>query len=74
MEEIIGDKRSRRIHDREVMKARAKRIHRDIPEWANKNYNHLASCSCVMCGNPRKYFHSRTLQERKADLALRDDC
>ncbi len=22
-------------------------------------------CSCVMCGNPRKYFGERTLQEKK---------
>ena len=28
-------------------------------------------CSCWMCGNPRRYFREKTLQERKADLALR---
>lgn len=25
--------------------------------------NHLASCSCFMCGNPRKHFKEKTLQE-----------
>lgn len=25
-------------------------------------------CSCYMCGNPRKYFKEKTLQEKKFDL------
>ena len=28
-------------------------------------------CSCWMCGNPRRYFREKTLQEKKADLDLR---
>jgi hypothetical protein len=28
-------------------------------------------CSCTMCGNPRRHFKDRTLQELKADAAFR---
>lgn len=35
-------------------------------------------CSCWMCGNPRRYFHERTIQERRwyqwVDNALSLDC
>jgi len=30
-------------------------------------------CSCHMCGNPRKYFNERTMQEKKSDAALIQD-
>ena len=30
-------------------------------------------CSCYMCGNPRKYFNERTMQEKKSDAALMQD-
>ena len=29
-------------------------------------------CSCFMCGNPRRHFGERTLQERKSDLDLQE--
>lgn len=53
------------------VKAKAKRLVRKIlrnkrlDEWANKNAEHLKSCSCYMCGNPRKYFKKRTIQEKR---------
>ena len=28
---------------------------------------HSCSCSCEMCGNPRKHFNEKTLRERKSD-------
>jgi len=28
-------------------------------------------CSCFMCGNPRKYFKVKTIQEQKSDQCLR---
>lgn len=34
--------------------------------------NHLAMCSCYMCGNPRKWWNSKTRQEIIADLAFVD--
>lgn len=30
-----------------------------------------AMCSCVMCGNPRRHFGERTIQERRVEV--RDD-
>lgn len=34
--------------------------------WAVHNYQNLAACSCYMCGNPRKHWHTATIQEIKA--------
>lgn len=35
--------------------------------------NHLASCSCPMCGNSRKWFNEPTMVERRAADAGRAD-
>jgi hypothetical protein len=47
------------------MKMRATKIY---PKMKNPERlaNHLASCSCHMCGNPRRHFAELTMQERKA--------
>lgn len=34
---------------------------------------HGATCSCPICGNPRKYFNEKTLQEKKIDITTQDD-
>ena len=34
-------------------------------EWALRHADNLKSCSCWMCGNPRKTLHQETLQEKK---------
>lgn len=31
-----------------------------------------ASCSCWMCGNPRRYFNMPTIQEIKSSLNLKE--
>ena len=31
------------------------------------------SCSCWMCGNPRKFFHRRTIQETKDQLLVQEE-
>ena len=40
-------------------------------EWMKrtlgKSSNHGKLCSCHMCGNPRKFFNEKTLQEQKFD-------
>lgn len=42
-------------------------------EWALRRFRRQAAlCSCPMCGNPRKWFGQRTVQERRADIATRD--
>ena len=75
--------RGKRIHHRNRMIAKAKRI-ADIlfphpwsgetwddlfvkrERFARKAYDNLSKCSCWRCGNPRKYFKHRPIQEQKA--------
>lgn len=33
---------------------------------------HCKPCSCPLCGNPRKYFKARTLEEMRSDLDIED--
>lgn len=56
---------ARRRADLARMKAKARRIFPHDPKA--RHANHLRDCSCVICGNPRKYFGERTLQEQRAD-------
>lgn len=59
--------RAKRRADLRRQKERARRF---FPWCENpeKYADHLASCSCWMCGNPRKYFGLKTMQELRADL------
>ena len=61
--------RSLRRHHLARMKARARRTYRLVPAAiAVKDADHLATCSCWMCGNPRRYSKGTerlTLQERR---------
>jgi hypothetical protein len=63
------DMRSRafRRHQLDKKKKLARKIypHDTKATWAN----HLHACSCYMCGNPRKHWKTKTLQEIKADQA-----
>lgn len=64
-------KRAARRHHKERMKAKAQRVYpwSDMPE---KLADHLAECSCPMCGNPRKHFGETTRAERIADLSTHE--
>lgn len=55
--------RAGRRADSERMKARAKVLYPH--DKRAKLADHLAKCSCSMCGNPRRHFGEVTLQERK---------
>lgn len=33
---------------------------------------HFKPCSCVFCGNPRKYYGEKTAQERRADIDMKE--
>ena len=57
-----SNRASRRLHARR-MKYRAESYGRDY-----KDAEHLASCSCHMCGNPRKHWKQTTLKERLTRL------
>lgn len=63
---MIESKRARRRRDLLRMKAKARRIYKDAvkaPYWAN----HLAVCSCALCGNPRRVWKGEdpSLAERR---------
>ncbi len=48
---------------------------RDEPEmqaWIRRNANHLAACSCWMCGHARQW-EGLTMQEKRSLMALSDE-
>jgi hypothetical protein len=64
--------RALRRHHRQRMIARARRVFErwfEDPEEAEMRARHyhsrMASCSCWMCGNPRKYSGSIPIQEQR---------
>ena len=75
-----SSKRSMRRHQRLRMLAKAlrslkfsemnesERIH-----WALRQLDQLKSCSCWMCGNPRKFEGEQTIQERRRLEAMDRD-
>jgi len=74
-------KRASRRHHKKRMKQKAKRKVRkshwfydddQAEEYANKNAEHLANCSCWLCGNPRKHYNKLTRQEIIAEDAERE--
>lgn len=64
-------KRARRRHDRARMVVQATRVY---PEsmFPQKAADNLASCSCRMCGNPRRWRAEPTMQERRQEIRDRD--
>lgn len=63
-------KRARRRRDLIRMKARARRVYPDLPK-AEAYANHLAVCSCYLCGNRRRHDAEPTMAERRAAEAAR---
>lgn len=61
-------KRSRRRMDAQRMKARARQVYPHDPKA--RAADHLALCSCWMCGNVRRHHGERTLQEKRAEASL----
>ena len=57
-----------RIHHAKRMKAKRLKDHYTGNKAARapKAYKTPTPCSCWMCGNPRKWFGERTVQERSA--------
>ena len=58
-----------RRHHKKRIKAKAKRIVGDVtPKELGVRCNHgMTICSCHLCGNPRKHFNAKTIQELKQD-------
>ena len=67
----FGNKRAARRHHKARMKKRAVRIYSQdpisAPENASRWGDHITVCSCYMCGNPRKWFGEKTMQEKRRD-------
>ena len=75
----------RRLNDERRMKVKAKHKEHLNRSTLNDNSNpserdigknssvHGASCSCMMCGNPRKHFKEKTLAEKSEDETWNDD-
>ena len=55
---------------RRVQKEKKKKISSKIysgDRIPSKYADHLKACSCSMCGNPRKFYKEKTIQEKRAD-------
>ena len=61
-----SSKRALRRHQKARAKAKARRVYPH--DRQAKSADHLAVCSCWMCGNPRKWYGEPTMQERKASI------
>jgi hypothetical protein len=78
-------RRAVRRHHKFRMRKKARRI---FNSWGNSTWgdyshysflqegkyaDHLKSCSCHMCGNPRKFWNEKTRQELKAKLKTEEN-
>jgi hypothetical protein len=76
MDNLGKSKRAERRHHSKRMKEKARRFARQDgyrdPENMARLHNHLASCSCYACGNPRKHWNEPTIQERRQDAVLKE--
>lgn len=66
MDNIRAYRRARR----KAMQAKARRLYPHDPHA--RDANHLAACSCWMCGNPRRYKMGETIAESRARARDRD--
>ena len=74
---VKSTQRAQRRHDCERLKAarsrhllvagRGAQSSRASDRVIGVHANTAAPCSCWMCGNPRKFFGERTVQERRFD-------
>lgn len=71
-DEITKEKRSKRIYSDEVKSKKQLKIAKEfgMPEqevhrYAKKHAMNCGNPNCVMCGNPRKFFGEKTIQEQR---------
>lgn len=66
----MRDRSIRRHHEIRI-KRRVARYHGGFAAENPRHIGRIAHarqlCSCFMCGNPRRYIHERTVQERRAE-------
>lgn len=78
----VKEYRSKRLFKDKVKAKRQKKILKehglDFDPFESENYfakKHAMNCgnpSCVMCGNPRKFFGDKTIQEERFDEICKD--
>jgi len=66
---LQGRKRARRLA--RIYRARWEDSYPDWDELVRGIRHTRVPCSCTMCGNPRRHFGERTVQERRADEAMK---
>jgi len=64
------NKRERQLIGKKKSKKRTKNLFKDyeIADQINEERRHrntTNTCSCMMCGNPRKHFNEITIQEKR---------
>ena len=82
-DDVSKEKRSRRIYNDGVKAKRQKDILKaygaDFKPFESANYyakRHALNCgnsNCVLCGNPRKFFGEKTVQEKRFEQAYTDE-
>lgn len=72
-------KHSKRIHQKENYVAKqakiAKTYHVEVTEphrFAKHSPMNCGNPKCIMCGNPRKVFKEKTIQEKRFDQDLKE--
>lgn len=68
------DKRERFLKGKRKGNSRAKDFWNELSEdnrttMSRVHRNTTKVCSCFMCGNPRKFFNEKTIQEKRFDDA-----
>lgn len=63
-------KRAKRRHDDDRFLKKSKFICQNVfsnydDKYARRRRDTRVPCSCWMCGNPRKFYGSKTIQEKK---------
>lgn len=65
-----GNRRAQRRAQLAKKKRQARNLYPHDPKA--RNANHLAMCSCHMCGNPRKHWKQKTITELRQIEAAND--
>lgn len=71
----------RHHHWRMVNKTKGFKWLKDLKEWFDDDgvdrkikcvAENRKKCSCLMCGNPRKYWKEKTIQEKRFEAVMED--
>ena len=78
--DIDKDRHSKRRHKTEVKSKRQAKIAKaagikvESPHrFAKQHATNCGNSNCVMCGNPRKFFGDKTIQEQRFDEIYKQD-